>query len=342
MIKYIHICPDEKFINAAMLQFNEVNKQENFFIIVNDNDKLTYVDSKNCLMLRPAALYLFILKNFFSLRKKTIILHSVKKFSKIATMLLPPGCKVVWIGFGFDYYGYIKYSKFNFFKKITEFLFLKKIDFFSPVLINEYDLIRNSVPYFKPQILDWNYDVVTFYWDTILPIMEYKILIGNSATITNNHIEILTILEKLNLKCEIVVPLSYGSVDYKNEILSILESIDLETRPLLDYMDINDYYNEICSCSHVIMNHSRQQAYGNIMIALFAGCKIFLRRENPLYEYLKTSGFYIYTIDDIEQEITSKLIINEKEHNQKLAKYLYSKTRFLSRTKYFTELVKNE
>ncbi|QSI20397.1 TDP-N-acetylfucosamine:lipid II N-acetylfucosaminyltransferase [Proteus mirabilis] len=336
MNKFIHICPDEKFISAAISQFTEVDKENHLFIIISKKKKLDFLKDERYIILTPLKLYFYMILNFNELKNKIIVLHSAKKYSKIATLLSPSKCKIVWIGFGYDYYNEPSPKKH---KKYIEKAFLKRIDFFSPVLTNEIKIVKSKYPYFKAKLLDWNYDVVSFFWKKDIPKMSDSILLGNSATETNNHFEIITLLNKIKEKKKIILPLSYGSHLYKDKILDILNQSNLNTQPLLDYINIEDYYNIISGCSHVIMNHDRQQAYGNIMILLYSGSKLFLKKQNPLYTYLSESGFIIYTIDELQYEIKSRLTKECIMHNRELALSLYSRINFLNRTRRFIKTI---
>ena len=79
-------------------------------------------------------------------------------------------------------------------------------------------------------------------------------------------------------------------------------------------MTIDEYINTLSSCSVVIMNHIRQQGLGNIIIMLYLGARVFLRKENPIYGFFKNEGAKIFSIEDLElnRELISEKITEEE------------------------------
>lgn len=50
-------------------------------------------------------------------------------------------------------------------------------------------------------------------------------------------------------------------------------------------------------CSIVVMNHIRQQALGNIVIALCSGARVFLNPKSPINRAMKRMGIDLATTD---------------------------------------------
>ncbi|CAG9431327.1 TDP-N-acetylfucosamine:lipid II N-acetylfucosaminyltransferase [Providencia alcalifaciens] len=334
--KYIHICPDEKFITPAAELFWEIDKENHEFIIYSKNKNLNYENKHNMKVFTPYSLIKHIIGNIDKFKHNIVIFHSVQRLPKLISLILPKDTITVWIGFGYDYYCYeSKRRKSSLLNEILDKLFLARINYFAPVLETEYELVKKHFPKFKAKLLDWNYDLISGFLKKEYYSYGENILLGNSATETNNHPEIIEILSELNVKKEIIIPLSYGSNNYKKKILSLIKSKKLSITPLTEYLAIDDYYSKLGSCSHVIMNHNRQQAYGNIAMALFMGSKIFLRRNNPLYEYLVKKGFTIYSIEDIPHEINTNLDEDIKNKNRALIEKFFSRNAFIEKTRNF-------
>ena len=114
-----------------------------------------------------------------------------------------------------------------------------------------------------------------------------NILLGNSASETNNHVEILGILSRHDLGSrKVIVPLSYGDHEYRSNIIEIgKRMLGNAFVPLVDYMPLHEYSSIVASCNVVIMNHLRQQALGNIGTALYQGAHVFLDPSNPVYQF---------------------------------------------------------
>jgi hypothetical protein len=126
------------------------------------------------------------------------------------------------------------------------------------------------------------------------------ILIGNSATATNNHIELFDLLGTLDLgDRRLIAPLSYGDQDYADEIERIgRQRFGERFVPLRQYMSLEEYHETIRTCGTLVMNHVRQQAGSTIAAALYKGARVFLRDENPLGAFYRRLGLRLYSIQD--------------------------------------------
>jgi len=108
-----------------------------------------------------------------------------------------------------------------------------------------------------------------------------RILLGNSATVTNRHEEALGWLERYkNNDIRIICPLSYGDMEYGNRVEDYGRSIFGENFiPIRNYMGIDEYSLLLNSVDIAIYNNNRQQATGNIEILGYLGKKIFVRSD---------------------------------------------------------------
>ncbi len=124
------------------------------------------------------------------------------------------------------------------------------------------------------------------------------ILLGNSASLTSNHLDAMEILAKLDLTGRrVVCPLSYGDADYAKAIAEEgRDRLGDTFTPLLDFMPIDEYNRLMAGCSVVVMNHLRQQAMGNIITALWLGTKVYLNETTTVWRYLRRIGIKAYSI----------------------------------------------
>ena len=111
--------------------------------------------------------------------------------------------------------------------------------------------------------------------------------IGNSATITNNHLEILKILSKFKREnIKIFAPLSYGDMEYANQVISYGKEIFGDKFiPIQKFMPLEEYYRFLYTMDVAIFGMKRQQALGNIFMQIQMGCKIYFDRESLLWSY---------------------------------------------------------
>ncbi|MFG5410631.1 TDP-N-acetylfucosamine:lipid II N-acetylfucosaminyltransferase [Piscinibacter sakaiensis] len=177
---------------------------------------------------------------------------------------------------------------------------LARIDVFSPVLDNEHAMVARHQPTLRADYLRWNYGTVEE--DLSLPgqppgpvPLGPDLLVGNSATAANNHLEAFAALrarDDLDGR-RLVVPLTYGDPDG-----SYLDAVQRAGRqafgaafvPLREHLPVAQYIALLQSCGHVLMNHVRQQALGNLVISGMLGARLHLRRENPIRPWMQARG----------------------------------------------------
>lgn len=191
-------------------------------------------------------------------------------------------------------------------------------DFF---FLKERNLVNDKAKHFFYSYYPFEY---IFKNNEELVISGNNILLGNSASSSNNHLEMIDILSNFNLKdSKIFTPLSYGDKKYADEISKIgAKKLKNHFVALREYMTLSEYSVMVSSCSIVIMNHYRQQAVGNIMAMLLMGAKVYLDERNTVYSYLKRIGCCVFSISrdlKVENEnVFKSLTREEKEKNQKI------------------------
>lgn len=128
------------------------------------------------------------------------------------------------------------------------------------------------------------------------------VLLGNSATPTNNHLEALTLLQgRLPPGGRLIAPLNYGDRRYGEAVAAAgRRAFGDRFVALTDWMPIDAYQQRIASCAVVVMNHRRQQAVGNIGAALYKGAAVYLRVENPLWGFYTGLGVTLRPLDELE------------------------------------------
>lgn len=159
-----------------------------------------------------------------------------------------------------------------------------------------------------------------------------NILVGNSASLSNNHLYALSYLNKLTINKGIVyVPLSYGGfTEYKNDIEQKYVSAfgDERVSILKQRLPRDEYFNIIHSCSVMIMSAWRQESLGNIMEGLRNGVKVFLSRKSPVYFTLKEKGFKVFALEDIKEGSLSPLSLEDKVYNYQKCVERYSEKNY--------------
>ena len=212
--------------------------------------------------------------------------------------------------------------------KINQIKVISRVDYFTPVLPIEYDMMKNSVPFFRAKsfMLDSGPHLVKKgIFNSRLKLSN--VLIGNSLTYENNHLDIFAIVSHFTLCGDrrFVIPVSYGNA-YEG-IPAHLEKISGmpsdKTLWLRDFMPKGIYVKIFENISHAIFGHIRQQAMGNIFLCLRNGIKVYLYKDSIAYKQLKSWGYYVYTIDEeLNQTSLDECLSKEQSyHNYILTEY---------------------
>lgn len=157
-----------------------------------------------------------------------------------------------------------------------------------------------------------------------------SILLGNSSNPSNHHIEILNLLTTLPCadEMELICPLSYGDEQHANRVEERGKEIfGTRFRGLREFMAPDQYNALLYAVDLAIMNHDRQQALGNIFMLLFIGKNVFLRRDNPAFDFLLDEGIKVKSIDELATGSTRLdfvLTPEEAEQNHRIMKKLLS------------------
>ena len=137
-------------------------------------------------------------------------------------------------------------------------------------------------------------------------IQHINIMIGNSATRTNQHFEALDMISKYRDEdITIYLPLSYGiDSDYKEYGKSVEDyAVKIFGRekviPLYERLDGTDYYKVISQVDVGLFNCNRQQAMGNITILLAGGAKVYIRNDTSMWEEYSKRGNVMFDIMSI-------------------------------------------
>ena len=348
-VKILHVVGDDKFIDIGIRRFEAVFPEGNEYICITNKKNLEIIKSNKVQVVSRNVVFSIdfwkYLRSF-----KAVIFHSFTGYILYCIALMASkDTNLLWIGWGYDYYPIItggkgllkektlliynrlhKAERKSFFanvksaiRKIVELLVkkpaLRRINYFAPVIYEDYELVREKAPWMKAEFLPWNYTSTESPFDD-LRVTGNDILIGNSATHTNNHIEVFQLLSGFDLTGrKIYCPLSYGNKKYGEYIIAKgREYFGDAFIPLTDFLPLEDYKNILSRCSLVFMNHLRQQGAGNISIALACGAKVFLDPANPLFWHYENKGVRIFSINDLDDEKFSPLANGEMEMNRKI------------------------
>lgn len=363
--KILHIAKDEKFIDSAIKQFESLKTIRSDFYIFNQNSQFKYIKLHDKVNFFNSITSINDILNQYDI----IIFHSldVDFFPIILNTKKQHTC--IWMCFGYEIYNDSFYfNKKNLYgiltrnitnfktvslkKKLKNYLRpFKRIIFKNLVYTNQevkinairrmdYIVSSYSEEFFKiSKLIHQRKKQLTFTYypleylvdinDSSI-IRENQILVGNSGTLTNNHLDVFKKLQVVNIgNYNILCPLSYGDSSYIEKIISIgQEKFGDNFLPLTEFLPLDNYNEIIKKSSIAIFYNFRQQGLGNVIAALWYGAKVYLSRKNTLYVFLKRMNIIIYNFDD---DICFKkiLTINEIEQNRQILKALFNEKKLI-------------
>ena len=159
-----------------------------------------------------------------------------------------------------------------------------------------------------------------------------NIVVNHSASPTGNHVGVFERLTRLDIQGrKVIVPISYGQDNVKQYIeKNGYEILGDSFEPIKEFMPLEEYNKLLLSANVFIYGHWRQEAVGNILVALFIGGKVFMSAKSPMYSYYKRLGLHLWNLDEINNDsINIPLDQSLVEENRKIIMTHYSKERLL-------------
>lgn len=264
------------------------------------------------------------------MKAEKVIVHSLASPFLLLLIAFSPsiGNKIHWVIWGKDLYFYQMLEKPRIYHKIYEALRIKaigRIKIVTSSLREDYELAEKWY-----HIKADNIEVISLYpYALDLTISEdkpdnstgYTILLGNSASHTNNHIEALETLShnKEDIK-KIVCPLSYGgNKSYVRRVMQIGESLFGDKFiPLVEFMEKEKYFELLRTVDIGVFNYSRQEGLGNIWSLMLSGKTIYMRMPTSTTGFFRRNGIKILDIEEIKNGKMQRLSQEELEDNARI------------------------
>ncbi len=330
-MKILHFVTDEKFIPFVQTVYDDAFPGANEYRVSARGDgPLRFVRPGSGVSVKGPLYWRSPAVARDMRRFDCVVVHYMRPEFIKALMRAPEDVLVVWSGWGGDYYGLFESFMGPFvlpdtaaavrrigppprsaarrakdlLKRLlpsaaTVRAVAERIDVVS-VLPSEIDMLRRALPRCTAHHVHLQYYSVE---ETFEPgpreMRGPDILLGNSASPENNHVEALQALSRLDLgDRSVITPLSYGDPRYAAEIVRVgRELLGRNFVPVTRFVSLPEYHEMIASCGCVIMNHVRQQAVGTVSTALFKGAAVVLRRENPVFSLYRDLGVRMRTWD---------------------------------------------
>lgn len=218
------------------------------------------------------------------------------------------------------------------------------VSYFSAPVPNDIDVFNQRFPGFTGRYAQLNYAAIPDRADVQRSHLGPNLLLGNSATPTNNHLEMFKRLEGLDLQGrKVVVPLSYGDTGaYRSVVLAAGQrAFGSDFEPLLEMLPPAEYDAVISECEFVMMGHLRQQGLGNIIAALRTGATVVLEGSNPVYAALRTYGIALQEFGDLRAGSLGDYALSGEEQrvNAEVSARVWGRTAVLNRVRGLLDLI---
>ncbi len=350
MIRVLHIVRDDKFFDDVIRNFelDERLSNKSILIVPNRNYQFKFIKSIDKLKLLCSKEQI---KNLLSLNNYDVVYFHSLTYDKWRLFRLIPKDKIlIWWAWGYDlynsFYGMTPLIEVDLLKEKTRILYskkrysiifmvkeiinkliikscfeykrnriLKRIDYFQPSIHIEYELMQQH-RYFKAKEFYFPNSKTNALEFPDEKLIDGSILFGNSASYTNNHLDVWEFIKQSHIKNrKIIIPLNYGDMDYAIEIKNRIISRENTVLFLDSFLLPNEYFSLIDNCSYAIYGVIRQQAMGNINYCLKNGIKLFLFRDSLVYKELKGEGYFVYAIEDIDEHSFKMPLTKEEMQN---------------------------
>lgn len=347
-MKYIHFFSTETRYSLKLLEIlsKNIDLRDHTFIFgfafVKPNKQFEFIsnDIKIVRLNSPFQIINYLFKIFKSSR---IYIHLLPYDPTLIFWFLFPMLvkKSTWIEWGTDIYSYYKKDhKLQF--KLYELLRRVIIPGFGEIAgfieqdlekINElYQTKSEFVKILYPIPLELS-ELQTLSTDD--EKSSYSILIGNSGDPSNNHLEIINILERFkNENIKIYCPLSYGgNKEYIEKVVKsgILVFSD-KFVPIVDGIKADNYFDFLKNIDIAVMFHNRQQGLGNILPLLYLGKKVFVKSATTTYSYFKNLNVEIFDSLSINTLPFTSLVekVKRSQSNMDKVKVMVSEENYVS------------
>lgn len=263
-------------------------------------------------------------------------------------------------GFELFYTNPIKYDKYGVFRRRLPFLFKLALEIkghkyqFDFQINKQFNYISqriNSIQhgcYYDAAFIEQyaskkihSYEVFNYSLSEVLGNLKETpffdgdtIMVGNSASYSNNHLYVLNLLKgmELNNKLRFTLVMSYGgSKQYVSEVENAYNSFfPQKVEVLTDYLPLRLYNQLFLSVKSMIMSAWRQESIGTIIMGFYLGIKIFMSEKSPLYKWFVDCGFKVFAIETTKgEDLDTPLLLKDKRQNRKLVLERYNEERIM-------------
>lgn len=357
--RFIHLAHDNTFIASFSNYMEEAAPDQSDYLVVAPSGTLKYPVSGKIKAIAQT-----------EKKAQKVLLASIADYDMLIVhsmvgswaRIVPEASRhvqIAWSGFGGDYYGNVRspdegiigpqttrlrretLPRLRFDQRVRKRLSqsinrralqlaARETDFFSAPVSTDVAVFQTRFPAFRGEYIQLNYATAEEMSSLSTTPTGDNILVGNSASYANNHLEVFEKLATAGVgDRRIIVPLSYGRPEsYRDAVVRAgRKHFGSAFEPVLELLPLNEYKRLLASCAFVVMGHHRQQALGNIITALMGGSVIVLDTRNPVHSFLRQEGAHVSSLSELPSTRLESLSLSdaEKAENSDVAKRLWGR-----------------
>lgn len=331
-ITIVHIFPDDKFFDKFADFYDSLEGVENRYLFYTRQRDYRFRLVKNQGRIIIVNSFVKYIKKLRGKDVDIVLFHTMSGIKFFLATILRNRTKVIWWSWGYDLYhsrshmpAVIRLDMYlPFTKKLMDTLIkpeslyarlcrntigrfyevirrraISRVNLLLPVCPIEYTLLKENCSYFKGGLAIYPSDEKEY------PSRFFNkagnVLVGNSLTYTNNHLDVFNRLYEVELydTQKFIIPVNYGG-DYDNPetLIRLSHFKDGSVIWLKDYLPIDEYMSIFNTVTHAVFGMIRQQAMGNIIYCLRSGVKLFLYKNSVVFKQLKEDGYVFFSIED--------------------------------------------
>lgn len=326
-MEYLHIFKNTnaKFSDPYIEFINDhFDSNKHQFILMGKKNNFQNHPSKNVRDHLGNSLISLVLINRYMYKSKQIFLHGLFIPHIILLLFIQPWLikKSYWLIWGEDLYYHknrkngIKSSIYELVRKIV----IRHLDGLVTHIKGDYELAKSWYGATGKYCYSFMYPSNLFNDYNLSKVEKDKpmfIQVGNSASASNEHIEVFEKLAKYkNEDIKIICPLSYGDAEYRRKVIRNGSRIFGEKfHAITEFMPFEEYLGLLGKIDIAIFNHKRQQAMGNITTLLGLGKKVYIRDDITTWDFCIQHGLKVYNSKNDFENLFEVIPIIEKTNN---------------------------
>ncbi len=153
------------------------------------------------------------------------------------------------------------------------------------------------------------------------------LIIGNSGSPTNNHLDVVKFLEENKIHADLLLPVSYGDSHYISFLRKNIKFTYGIVKFVDRYMPFHEYVEWLAAADGLVMNSLRPQGYGNIFMMMYLGKPVYFNPTNISLPDLSDAGLKFNTLQDLKSSVpgthqpNNEAVINFLSHERLINEY---------------------